>query len=131
MQTRQDAPHSASYFLVLEDVDALRLLGRRIRGISGDSAGKFKASDEIGLSGIKVGVDRNEHRVRIALGKLNVTRRDLDHMRTTRIGARLCRCAQIAPANFHLYHLRFPIMQAVASVWLRAATAFHSTSAVT
>jgi hypothetical protein len=59
---------------------------------------KFKASDEISLRGIKVRVDRNEHGVRIALGMLNVTRRDLDYMRTIRIPARIC-----APANFRAF----------------------------
>jgi hypothetical protein len=34
-------------------------------------------------------VDRGEHRVGIALCKLNVAGRDLDHMRTTTIGAGL------------------------------------------
>jgi hypothetical protein len=36
-------------------------------------------------------MNRGEHRVRIALGKFNVARRDLDDMRTTRIGAGLQR----------------------------------------
>jgi hypothetical protein len=56
-----------------------------------DSARKFEPREEICLSGIEVGVDRNEHCVRIALCKLNIRRRDFDHMRPKRIAAGLCR----------------------------------------
>ena len=45
-----------------------------------------------------------KHRVRIALGKFNVARHDLDYMRSTTIGAGLDRRSQITPTNFDLQH---------------------------
>src|SRR3954466_13818317 len=49
-------------------------------------------------------MDRGEHRVRIALGKFNVARHDLDYMRSTTISAGLDRRSQITPTNFDLQH---------------------------
>jgi hypothetical protein len=49
---------------------------------------QFNAGEEIGgVIGEEVGVDRGEHRVRVAIGKSNVTGRDLDRMRPTTISA--------------------------------------------
>jgi hypothetical protein len=62
--------------------------------------GKFDAGQEVGrFRGIEVRVDRDEHGVRIALGKFDVAGRDLDHIRSVTIPARLRRRTQIAPTN--------------------------------
>jgi hypothetical protein len=69
--------------------------------------GKFDAGQEVGcFRGIEVRMDRDEHNIRIALGKFNVAGRDLDHIRSVTILARLRRRTQIAPTNFDLCHAR-------------------------
>jgi hypothetical protein len=68
---------------------------------------QFNAGEEIGgVIGEEVGVDRGEHRVRIAIGESNVTGHDLDHMRPTTISAGLSRRTQIGPTNFDLRHVK-------------------------
>src|SRR5271165_2595902 len=68
---------------------------------------QFNAGEEIGgVIGEEVGVDRGEHRVRVAIGESNVTGHDLDHMRPTTISAGLCRRTQIAPTNLDLRHVK-------------------------
>src|SRR5215470_9680519 len=72
-------------------------------------AGKFDVGEEIGrIVGIEVWMDRREDRIRIALGKLDVSNRDADRIQPITIGAGLCRRAQIAPTNFKLRHFTWP-----------------------
>jgi hypothetical protein len=97
MKWREMLNADCTYDVACPHLPKVELLGIR----------KFEAGQEVGcFRGKEVRVDRDEHGVRIALGKFNVTGRDLDHFQSATIPARLRRRTQIAPTNFDLCHAR-------------------------
>ena len=65
-----------------------------------DLAGEFHVGEQKrSIARIEIRMDGGEHRVRIALGALDVAERDIEKMDAVTIGAGRGRRAKIAPTN--------------------------------